>query len=74
MTNESTESESSAPRDLTKRLEDLDDQRLAAMPDDDMVSIMVQRRYFADLRLTDKWKKQNKLRFRQLRFQRKPSR
>ena len=55
--------------DLTKRLTDIDDQRLVAIPDEVMVSEMVQRRYLADLRLKDKWNKKPKT-IRRLRFKR----
>lgn len=65
-----TELKESAPsvHDLAPRLEALDDQRLAAMPDDQMVSIMVQRRYFADLKLKEQWKKKEQPKKRKLRF------
>lgn len=45
---------------LKVRLETLDDQRLAAMPDGAMVAEMVQRKYLADLRENAAWQKKNK--------------
>lgn len=38
----------------------LEDQRLAQMPDGQMVAELVQRKYLADLRDTAAWKKKNK--------------
>ncbi len=70
MTIESPESGVCGKLNLRTHLEKLDDQRLAAVSDDQMVSEMVQRRYLADLRLKDKWNKQNKGKKRKLRFHR----
>lgn len=56
--------------DERKHLESIDDLRLSCVPDEELVSIMVQRKYLADLRLQDKWKKEKKKFHRPLRFKR----
>jgi hypothetical protein len=70
MTTGSTESAVCGTLALKPHLDRIDDQRLAEVSDEAMVSEMVQRRYLADLRLKDKWKKQNNGKKRKLRFQR----
>lgn len=45
--------------DLTKRSEALEDIRLAALPDDQMLSRIYQMRHIADLKLKVKHKKEN---------------
>ncbi len=66
---ESIDSESYA-WDERKHLDQLEDERLIAVPDHVMVSEILQRKYLADLRLKDKWKKQNNSLKRKLRFKR----
>ena len=57
--------------DLRKRLEDLDERRLAQLPDHDLVSVIAQRKHFAHLQFEDKWKKQSAGRgYHKLRFKR----
>ena len=53
---------------LRTHLDRIDDQRLADVPDETMVSEFVQRHYLADLHLKDKWKNENKGKKRKLRF------
>jgi hypothetical protein len=56
--------------DLTARLRDLDEQRLAQLTDPELVAVINQRRYFADLHQQEQWKKR-KLKFqKKLRFKR----
>jgi hypothetical protein len=54
--------------DLTKRLKDLDRQRLAQLEDVDLVAVINQRRYFADLKAEQKWKKDHQPKRKKLRF------
>jgi hypothetical protein len=54
--------------DLKKRLKDLDRQRLAQLPDIDLVATINQRRYFADLKAEEKWKKDHQPKRKKLRF------
>jgi hypothetical protein len=54
--------------DVKKRLKDLDRQRLAQLPDHDLVATINQRRYFADLKAEEKWKKDHKPQRKKLRF------
>jgi hypothetical protein len=56
--------------DLAKRLKNLERQRLAQLPDNDLVAVINQRRYFADLRAEEKWKKDHQPKRKKLRFQR----
>lgn len=58
MTSESPESATSR-LDLKARLDVLDEQRLAQLPDGLMVAEVNQRRYLADLREKAQWKKKN---------------
>lgn len=44
--------------DLTKRNRDLEDIRLAALPDSEMLSRVYQMRFLADLKLKEKHRKQ----------------
>jgi hypothetical protein len=60
-----------APKlDLTKRLADLDEERLTGLPDAELVATMNQRRYFADLKQQDEWKRQKNKNRKKLRFRR----
>lgn len=45
---------------LKVRLETLENQRLAQLPDGQMVAELVQRKYLADLRENQAWKKKSK--------------
>jgi hypothetical protein len=54
--------------DLKKRLKDLDRERLAQLEDDDLVAVINQRRYFADLKAEQKWKKDHAPKRKKLRF------
>ena len=58
--------------DLTKRLTDLDEQRLAGLSDGELVATINQRRYFADLKLQDEWKRRKQKQRKPLRFKRPP--
>ena len=53
------------------RLESLDEQRLAQLPDHDLVAVINQRRYFADLKAEEKWKKDHAPKRKRLRFLRR---
>lgn len=58
-----SESHASAPGeaiDLEAHLRDLDEQKLAALPDSQMVATINQRRFVADQKLQEKFKKQRK--------------
>jgi hypothetical protein len=55
---------------LKKRLKDLDRQRLAQLPDQNMVAVINQRRYFADLKAEEEWKKKQAGKRRKLKFKR----
>jgi hypothetical protein len=54
--------------DLKARLKDLDRQRLAQLEDVDLVATMNQRRYYADLKAEQKWKKEHAPKRKKLRF------
>ena len=54
--------------DLKARLKDLDRQRLAQLEDIDLVATINQRRYFADLKAEQKWKKDHAPKRKKLRF------
>jgi hypothetical protein len=54
--------------DLKARLKDLDRQRLAQLEDDNLVAVINQRRYFADLKAEQKWKKDHAPKRKKLRF------
>jgi hypothetical protein len=72
MPSESSEEPSPAIQtiNLKQRLKDLDHQRLAQLPDHDLVAIINQRRYYADLKAEDEWKKKHTSKRKKLRFQR----
>lgn len=59
MINESPES-AVLDLNLKAHLDALDTQRMAAMPDGQMVAEMMQRKYLADIREQAAWKKKNK--------------
>ena len=63
-------SEHAGAIDLTKRLADLDEQRLAQLPDGELVATMNQRRYLADLKQQDEWKRRKQAQSRKRRFKR----
>lgn len=54
--------------DLKARLKDLDRQRLAQLEDHDLVAVINQRRYFADLKAEKEWKKKHAPKRKKLRF------
>lgn len=54
--------------DLKARLKDLDRQRLAQLEDVDLVAVINQRRYFADLKAEKEWKKKHTPKRKKLRF------
>jgi hypothetical protein len=54
--------------DLKARLKDLDRQRLAQLEDIDLVAVINQRRYFADLKAEKEWKKKHTPKRKKLRF------
>lgn len=70
----STSSESSAATEtinLKDRLKQLDRQRLAQLPDSELVAVINQRRYFADLKAEEQWKKDHAPKRKKLRFKRR---
>jgi hypothetical protein len=67
---ESASSGTATELDLKQHLEQLDEMRLADMPDSEMVATIHQRRYMADLRLRDSWKTKTRTFKRKLKFQR----
>ena len=69
---EENKSEGAEVLDLTKRRADLDEQRLAGLTDAEMGATITQRRYFADLKLQDEWKRRQKKQRKPLRFKRPP--
>lgn len=56
---------------LKARLKELDRKRLAQLPDHELVATINQRRYFADLKAEDEWKKKHTPKRKKLRFKRR---
>jgi len=57
-TNSLPELEPAEPINLKQRFAELDEQRLAELPDAELVATINQRRYLADLKQEHKWKKE----------------
>jgi hypothetical protein len=55
---------------LNARLKELDDERLSAIPDAEMVALVMQRKYFADLRRQEACRKKKQRYQKKLRFKR----
>lgn len=55
---------------LEQRCERLDTLRLAQLPDEQVVATINQRRYLADLRFEENWKKKRQMGQRPLRWKR----
>lgn len=72
MPSETRDSEPQAPTEetLEERLERLDEEKLAALPDDHMVATLNQRRYLAHLKFEADFAKRSQLGVRKSRFKR----
>ena len=69
--NESEDFEPIAPTrklDLAKHLSELDEQRLAALNDEELMATLNTRRYLSDQQFDRKWKQKHKPLRRRLRF------